>query len=241
MTNIFADEEYCRRNPELSPGQYVLICVSDTGCGMPPDVLDRAFEPFFTTKELGHGTGLGLSQVYGFVKQSGGHVKIYSEDGQGTAVCKMYFPRRGEAERRRCRVVRWPTRRAKRFCWWRTTKNYRAHLIEVLRELNIVLSERPSYRGSRERLNLAHQNRPDAYRRRYVGDERAGAVQACPRDCVRAEGVLWCRISPTQSCSQGTRHPRRTAHSKAYGAARSCRRVSVICWTRWTLESHTHK
>jgi CheY-like chemotaxis protein len=92
VTNIFADEEYCRRNPELSPGQYVLICVSDTGCGMPPDVLDRAFEPFFTTKELGHGTGLGLSQVYGFVKQSGGHVKIYSEDGQGTTV-SIYLPR----------------------------------------------------------------------------------------------------------------------------------------------------
>ena len=91
VTNIFADEEYCRRNPELSPGQYVLICVSDTGCGMPPDVLDRAFEPFFTTKELGHGTGLGLSQVYGFVKQSGGHVKIYSEDGQGTTV-SIYLP-----------------------------------------------------------------------------------------------------------------------------------------------------
>jgi PAS domain S-box-containing protein len=92
VTNIFADEEYCRRNPELSPGQYVLICVSDTGCGMPPDVVDRAFEPFFTTKELGHGTGLGLSQVYGFVKQSGGHVKIYSEDGQGTTV-SIYLPR----------------------------------------------------------------------------------------------------------------------------------------------------
>ena len=86
VANIFADEEYCRLNPEFSPGQYVLICVSDTGCGMPPDVVDHAFEPFFTTKELGHGTGLGLSQVYGFVKQSGGHVKIYSEDGQGTTV-----------------------------------------------------------------------------------------------------------------------------------------------------------
>ena len=92
VANIFADEEYCRRNPEFSPGQYVLICVSDTGCGMPPDVVDHAFEPFFTTKELGHGTGLGLSQVYGFVKQSGGHVKIYSEDGQGTTV-KIYLPR----------------------------------------------------------------------------------------------------------------------------------------------------
>jgi PAS domain S-box-containing protein len=90
--NIFADEEYCRKNPEVAAGPYVVICVSDTGRGMPPDILNRAFEPFFTTKEPGQGTGLGLSQVYGFVKQSGGNVKIYSEVEQGTTV-KLYFPR----------------------------------------------------------------------------------------------------------------------------------------------------
>ena len=90
--NIWVDEDYSRLNPELPTGQYVVICVTDTGSGMPPDVLNRAFEPFFTTKELGQGTGLGLSQVYGFVKQSGGHIKIYSELDQGTTV-KIYFPR----------------------------------------------------------------------------------------------------------------------------------------------------
>ena len=95
--NVSADEDYCRVNPELSPGQYVIVCVTDTGTGMTADVLDHAFEPFFTTKESGQGTGLGLSQVYGFVKQSGGHVKIYSEVGQGTSI-RMYFPRyHGEA------------------------------------------------------------------------------------------------------------------------------------------------
>ena len=81
--NVSSDEDYFRLNPELSPGQYVAISVTDTGTGMSPETLAHAFEPFFTTKEPGQGTGLGLSQVYGFVKQSGGHVKIYSEVGQG--------------------------------------------------------------------------------------------------------------------------------------------------------------
>jgi PAS domain S-box-containing protein len=90
--NAHVDEEYARAMPELVPGRYVAICVTDTGAGMPREVVDRAFEPFFTTKEAGHGTGLGLSQVYGFVRQSGGHVRIYSEVGQGTTI-KMYFPR----------------------------------------------------------------------------------------------------------------------------------------------------
>jgi PAS domain S-box-containing protein len=91
-TNVLLDEDYSQMNPELKPGQYVAVCVSDTGMGMTADILNRAFEPFFTTKELGQGTGLGLSQVYGFVKQSGGHVKIYSEPNQGTSV-KIYLPR----------------------------------------------------------------------------------------------------------------------------------------------------
>jgi PAS domain S-box-containing protein len=90
--NVHVDDQYVRSNPEMTSGQYVAICVTDTGIGMSPDTLNHAFEPFFTTKELGQGTGLGLSQVYGFVKQSGGHVKIYSELGQGTTV-KVYFPR----------------------------------------------------------------------------------------------------------------------------------------------------
>jgi PAS domain S-box-containing protein len=90
--NTYLDPEYCRVNPEVSPGQFVVICVADTGAGMSSEVVSRAFEPFFTTKEPGQGTGLGLSQVYGFVKQSGGHIKIYSEAGEGTTV-KMYFPR----------------------------------------------------------------------------------------------------------------------------------------------------
>jgi PAS domain S-box-containing protein len=90
--NSYLDDAYCSMQADLSPGQYVGVFVTDTGSGMPEEVVDKAFEPFFTTKGIGQGTGLGLSQVYGFVKQSGGHVKIYSEVGQGTCV-KLYLPR----------------------------------------------------------------------------------------------------------------------------------------------------
>ncbi len=90
--NAFLDQDYARTHAEVAPGQYVLLAVTDTGSGMAPDVLEKVFEPFFSTKPEGKGTGLGLSMVYGFVKQSGGHVKIYSEVSQGTTV-KVYLPR----------------------------------------------------------------------------------------------------------------------------------------------------
>jgi signal transduction histidine kinase/CheY-like chemotaxis protein len=92
-SNAYLDEEYCKQQESVSPGQYILIAVSDSGAGMSMETIDRAFEPFFTTKEAGKGTGLGLSQVYGFMKQSGGHIKIYSEPGEGTTI-KLYLPRR---------------------------------------------------------------------------------------------------------------------------------------------------
>jgi PAS domain S-box-containing protein len=90
--NVYLDEDYTHGRPDIEPGQYVMIAVTDTGTGMTADVAAKVFEPFFTTKPQGQGTGLGLAQVYGFIRQSHGHVTIYSEPGQGTSV-KLYLPR----------------------------------------------------------------------------------------------------------------------------------------------------
>ena len=95
--NVTLDRDYAVANPDVAPGDYVALAVSDTGAGMSPDVLARVFEPFFTTKPEGKGTGLGLSMVFGFIKQSGGHLRIYSEVGAGT-ITRIYLPRATAAQ-----------------------------------------------------------------------------------------------------------------------------------------------
>ena len=94
--NTHLDDAYAAEHVEVAAGQYVMVALSDSGSGMTPEIMSKAFDPFFTTKSVGKGTGLGLSQVYGFVKQSGGHVKMYSEPARGTTV-KLYLPRCFEA------------------------------------------------------------------------------------------------------------------------------------------------
>ena len=104
--NSYLDEAYVagEAGAEIEPGQYAMIAISDTGTGMPPEVKAKVFEPFFTTKPVGRGTGLGLAQVYGFIKQSHGHIKVYSEPGQGTTV-KLYLPRLREGAAEEPRVI----------------------------------------------------------------------------------------------------------------------------------------
>jgi len=95
--NTTLDQEFAARNEEVTKGDYVVLAVSDTGAGMPPEVLERVFEPFFTTKDVSHGSGLGLSMVYGFAKQSGGHIAVSSTVGEGTTV-RLYMPRSNTPE-----------------------------------------------------------------------------------------------------------------------------------------------
>ena len=121
--NIWLDERGARER-DMQPGQYVAICVTDTGTGMPPEVLARAFDPFFTTKPIGQGTGLGLSMIYGFARQSGGQVRIYSEVGAGHDGADLLAPASRRGGRRAARRPSWPRRRGRkraRRCWSSTT------------------------------------------------------------------------------------------------------------------------
>jgi PAS domain S-box-containing protein len=144
-SNVLLDDEYCRSNPEVSPGQYVRICVSDTGVGMGPDVLARAFEPFFTTKTVGQGTGLGLSQVYGFIKQSGGHVKIYSEVGQGTTV-NVYLPRMSQGRPEEAVEIEQPVTgdATETILVVEDDPGVREYIVETLRDLKYRVIEAPN-------------------------------------------------------------------------------------------------
>jgi PAS domain S-box-containing protein len=151
--NVYLDDSYSAA-AEVPPGQYVGIFVSDTGGGMTSDVIERAFEPFFTTKEPGRGTGLGLSQVYGFIKQSGGHVKIYSEVGFGTTI-KIYLPRLvtgKEADEPRPTVVAVPRGRGETILVVEDDPNVRSFALELVRELGYQALEAEDGPGALRQL-----------------------------------------------------------------------------------------
>ena len=141
--NTHLDRAYAAQNIEVVPGQYVAICISDTGEGMDAETVARVFEPFFTTKEVGKGTGLGLSMVYGFVKQSGGHVKLYSEPGHGTTA-RIYLPRLAgavdEAEDQHNAIIPEGTRE-ETILVCEDDDDVRAYSVEVLRELGYRVLE----------------------------------------------------------------------------------------------------
>jgi two-component system NtrC family sensor kinase len=161
-SNTYIDDAYCRAHAEVQPGQYVLVAVTDSGTGMTREALDNAFEPFFTTKAAGQGTGLGLSQVYGFVKQSGGHVKIYSELDEGTTV-KIYLPRAIGAvpvntKADEATMAAAETGSGERLLVVEDDSDVRHYIVDVLRGLNYNVSEAPD---AEQALSLAKDRKFD--------------------------------------------------------------------------------
>ncbi len=141
--NMSLDEEYVALNPEVTVGDYVMLAVSDTGSGISPEVLGKVFEPFFTTKEIGKGTGLGLSMVYGFIKQSKGHVQVYSEVGHGTTI-KLYLPRIDAAQEEAApRQESLMEGKDERILVVEDDAQVRAGVVNQLRSLHYTVSEAP--------------------------------------------------------------------------------------------------
>jgi signal transduction histidine kinase/ActR/RegA family two-component response regulator len=142
--NLYLDDDYAATDPEVPAGQYILLAVTDTGTGMSAEVLAKAFDPFFTTKPIGRGSGLGLSMVYGFARQSGGHVRIYSELGQGSTV-KIYLPRwLGEEDQAPAERAPDQRRRAggqETILVVEDDAEVRAYAVRVLRELGYYILE----------------------------------------------------------------------------------------------------
>lgn len=143
--NALLDEDYTSSHPDVKAGQYVMLAVTDTGEGIPAEIMEKVFEPFFTTKSPGEGTGLGLSMVYGFVKQSGGHIKIYSENGEGTTF-RIYLPRTRRAEERQLAEPQFApqSRGTETILAVEDDEAVRATTVELLRDLGYVVLEASS-------------------------------------------------------------------------------------------------
>ncbi len=156
-SNSSLNSFFTEAQPELKPGDYVTVAVTDSGCGMPQDVIEKAFEPFFTTKDVGEGSGLGLSMVYGFVKQSDGHVSIYSEIDEGTTV-KLYLPRRidGSVEQQEPMHKQEPARGTERILVIEDDVNLREIPVMILRNKGYDVVEAGE---GKEALNILNEGK----------------------------------------------------------------------------------
>ena len=221
--NSRLDESYAAEHA-IAEGQYVMIAVTDTGSGMPPGVVEKAFDPFYTTKPAGKGTGLGLSQVFGFVKQSGGHVKIYSEEGQGTTV-KVYLPRIfGEANEAPRRPVEAGARGEadEVVLVVEDDEGVRALTCQMVRELGYGCIEAAS---GNEALRLLHGHPVGCaavHGRRDARHERARALAGGAATATDAEGPVHQRLHAECSGPQW-HHRTRPAPPAEAGDARSAR------------------
>ena len=225
-SNAFLDEAYAASHAEVAVGQYVLLAVTDTGSGMAPAVVSRAFDPFFTTKPTGEGTGLGLSQVYGFIKQSGGHVKIYSEVGVGTTV-KLYLPRLAssketETDARPPGPVGHTDGQGQVVLVVEDDTDVRRLTVDMLEELNYVAL---SAEGGARALAI-HGNEPArspaAHRHRHARHERQGAGRGGAKAAARPQGAVHDRLHPQRHRAQRGARPGgtpdcQTFHPRGFG------------------------
>ena len=234
------------RARDMQAGQYVAICVTDTGAGMSPQVLARAFDPFFTTKPTGQGTGLGLSMVYGFAKQSGGQVRLYSEVGHGTTV-RLYLPRHSgdmneEVDPQRRELV--PHAEADETVLLVDDEaTIRMVVTDVLTELGYSVIEASDSAAGLRVLQSDVQDRSADHRCRSAGrPERSSDGRCRPRETPRTEGALHHRLCRECRDRQRSPAPRHARAGQAFrdGAAgvshqiHHCRRLN---FTRWISTS----
>ena len=223
-SNAVLDENYAAQNVEVTPGEYVAVSITDSGSGMAPEVLERVFEPFFTTKEVGRGSGLGLSMVYGFAKQSRGHVKIYSEVGHGTRVM-VYLPRAAAAndDAEPAHPVRAHPVGRETVLVVEDNDAVRKVAVRILQGLGYQVREAADGPSA-----LALLEQPGSIDLLFTdlimpkGIERAGTLDPRPRDPSGSQSVVHVRLFGALHQGQGRDPGGRAAAEQALPLAKSC-------------------